>query len=200
MHKPLRLLLLLAASARGGPPALPLPGVPRVTAPAVAVATAISPALPQGLPIAINWRPPSVTLAWNASPSDGVTGYRLYYGSDKGTLSETADAGTNLILTIQLTPGPTYYFGVVAHDAGGHESPLSNEVSYKFPPAVNTLSNLYTSYFGPPGAVTFSIFSLQPSGQLAQIDETTNWSWTNDNLTASAQFWCVMGDTNDPAP
>lgn len=76
----------------------------------------------------------SVTLAWDASPSVEVTGYRIYQGGSTRTYTNSFNAGNNLQLTVtNLVQGQTYYFTATAYDAAGVESIFSNEVSYSLP-------------------------------------------------------------------
>ena len=75
----------------------------------------------------------TASLSWDASPSDGVTGYRVYVG----TASRSYDApgsgvyvgATTSYKVSGLARGQTYYFAVTAVDAAGNESLYSNEVS-----------------------------------------------------------------------
>lgn len=46
----------------------------------------------------------NVTLAWDPSPSFGVTNYRIFQWTDHGTQTNSWDAGTNLQLTIPTMP------------------------------------------------------------------------------------------------
>jgi hypothetical protein len=70
-----------------------------------------------------------VSLAWNASASPGVTGYRVYVGTQSGTYTTIYPTGNQTTFTVpSLNPG-RYYFAVKAVDAGGNESPFSNEVT-----------------------------------------------------------------------
>ncbi|HMP84587.1 MAG TPA: di-heme oxidoredictase family protein, partial [Verrucomicrobiota bacterium] len=57
----------------------------------------------------------AIGLAWNASATPGVTGYRIVYGLDSNALTNSVDAGnvTSAILS-GLTPGQTYYLAVIA--------------------------------------------------------------------------------------
>src|SRR5262249_23638689 len=64
-------------------------------------------------------RAQSVTLAWNASSSVGVTGYRIYWGGASRTYSSATNVGNVTQATVfGLTPGITNYFAVTAFDAG----------------------------------------------------------------------------------
>jgi CxxC motif-containing protein (DUF1111 family) len=57
----------------------------------------------------------AVGLAWNASVTPGVTGYRILYGLNSGALTNLVDVGnvTSAIIS-GLSPGQTYYFAVIA--------------------------------------------------------------------------------------
>ena len=74
------------------------------------------------------------TLAWTASPSPGVTGYRVHQGTVTGTYTTTKDAGlvTTTVIT-DLTPGQRYFFAATAYDAFGQQSGFSNEGTYLVP-------------------------------------------------------------------
>jgi hypothetical protein len=73
----------------------------------------------------------SVRLAWNASPSSGVTGYRVYYRTSSGTQSTSVNVGDVLAATISgLDDATTYVFWVCAYNNAGVESSRSNEVWY----------------------------------------------------------------------
>jgi hypothetical protein len=71
------------------------------------------------------------TLAWNASTSSLVTGYKLYYGTQSGNYTNSIDTGTQTQGTITgLQDSVTYYSAVTAYDAQGAESPPSNQVNF----------------------------------------------------------------------
>jgi hypothetical protein len=73
----------------------------------------------------------TATLNWEPSPTDGVSGYRIYFGAESGFYTNSIDAGDVTALAIPgLEAGVTYYFVVSAYDANGQESEFSNEVSY----------------------------------------------------------------------
>jgi hypothetical protein len=74
----------------------------------------------------------SVTLAWDSDPSsDGVTGYRVYYGDISGDYTNSVDVGNVMSATVTgLTGGVTHFFAITAYNASGLESGFSAEVSY----------------------------------------------------------------------
>lgn len=76
----------------------------------------------------------SVTLAWSASPSSGLAGYRLYSGG--ATRSYTNVVTMPLVTTATLTNfvrGSTYYFSVTCYTTNGLESDYSNEAVWTSP-------------------------------------------------------------------
>jgi hypothetical protein len=71
----------------------------------------------------------SLVLAWDASTTTGVSGYRVHYGTTPSTYPNSIDVGTQTTYTVSgLVPGVRYYFVVSAYSAGG-TSNYSNEVS-----------------------------------------------------------------------
>jgi len=69
----------------------------------------------------------SLTLAWNASTSSGVTGYVISYGLASGVYTNSVDAGNQTTFTVTgLLAETRYYFAVRAVSAGG-TSGFSNE-------------------------------------------------------------------------
>lgn len=78
-----------------------------------------------------------VKMAWNASTSKDVTGYRIHYGIARGTYIASILLGNVTSVTIPgLAEGVTYHFAVSAINAAGLESGFSNEVS--FTPGLHT--------------------------------------------------------------
>jgi hypothetical protein len=79
-------------------------------------------------------RAQSVTLAWNASPSPEVTGYRVYYGTNSRSYSVVTNAGMVLTQAVVLPHLGRWFFAATAHDALGLESEFSNEVEWEARP------------------------------------------------------------------
>jgi hypothetical protein len=76
----------------------------------------------------------TVTLAWNANPEPGITGYRLYYGNTSRTYTQTLDVGNSTVATVSgLQGGTPYFFATTAYNTLGLESTYSNEVAYTTP-------------------------------------------------------------------
>ena len=72
----------------------------------------------------------SATLQWNASTSQGVTGYKVYIGMASGQYGSGIAVGNVLTYTVTgLAKGVTYYFVATAVSSTG-ESGYSNEISW----------------------------------------------------------------------
>jgi PKD repeat protein len=76
-----------------------------------------------------------INLAWDASPSSGVSGYKIYCSQTSGSYSATAcgqtfSATQTSYKVSGLQEGATYYFVATAYNAAT-ESARSNEVSAK---------------------------------------------------------------------
>ncbi len=77
-----------------------------------------------------------VSLAWDAQTTyiDGTTiigpvGYKVYYGTEPGTLTHIVDVQTATSCSIDSLPHGTWYFAVACYDANGIEGALSQEIS-----------------------------------------------------------------------
>jgi len=93
-----------------------------------------------------------VNLSWDASPSDTVAGYKIYYSQNDdsqpfvGTGATEGDSpidvGDNLSTAISnLEDNAIYYFAVTAYDIDGNESIYSNIVSTGWQPVLTQPSN-----------------------------------------------------------
>ncbi|HEV2693621.1 MAG TPA: MBG domain-containing protein, partial [Verrucomicrobiae bacterium] len=72
----------------------------------------------------------AIGLSWTASPSPGVTGYRVVYGTDSSSLTNIVNVGnaTGAVLT-GLTSGQTYYIAVIAVSADGQSQAAGATIS-----------------------------------------------------------------------
>jgi F5/8 type C domain len=72
----------------------------------------------------------TVNLAWDAPvPSTGITGYKLYSGSQSGQYGAPINVGNVLTYSVTgVTDNRSTYFAVTATDASGNESAPSNEL------------------------------------------------------------------------
>ncbi len=70
-----------------------------------------------------------VTLEWDPSPEESVTGYLVYYGNASGKYLPPIDVGNVTTYTIKdLNVKQNWFFAVKAYDEESHSSDYSNEV------------------------------------------------------------------------
>ncbi len=77
-----------------------------------------------------------VVLTWKASPSKGVTGYKVYrLSSGVGTFAELEGLGASSLsyTDANVVAGDSYTYAVTAVDAKGDESAFSSEVKATIP-------------------------------------------------------------------
>ena len=76
----------------------------------------------------------SVKLAWDASPSEKVTGYKILYGTQSRRYTNSVDVGKEATATLNgLVGGTRYYVVVLAVDAHGNQSAPSGELEIVAP-------------------------------------------------------------------
>ena len=82
----------------------------------------------------------TVTLAWDASPSAAVAGYRVYWGTNTGSYSFVTNAGMVLTQAVVLPHGGRWFFAATAYDTNGLESDFSSEVSWESKPVAPVMA------------------------------------------------------------
>ncbi len=133
--------------------------------------------------------PPVVQLAWNASPSSGISNYFVYYGLGSGQYTSKIIAGNSTSITLTLPArGQTYYFSVTAQTGGGLESVFSDEVFFTpanppLPPALK-----------PVVVLTVQSKPIDPPDAL-WADAGMNWSLPQD---AFGQMFRLELAANNP--
>ena len=75
-----------------------------------------------------------VRLAWDASPSPDVVGYRIHFGTNAGNYSFVTNVGLVRTQTVVLPHTGRWFFAATAVDANGMESPFSNQVQWEAKP------------------------------------------------------------------
>ena len=75
-----------------------------------------------------------VTLAWDASPSAGVTGYRLYYGTNSRSYGFVTNSGLVLTQAVTLPHPGRWFFAATAYAGNGLESVFSDELEWEAKP------------------------------------------------------------------
>ena len=76
-----------------------------------------------------------LTLAWDASASSAVAGYRLYYGTNTRSYQFVTNTGLMLTQSVVLPHRGRWFFAATAYDTNGLESDFSSEVSWESKPA-----------------------------------------------------------------
>ena len=76
-----------------------------------------------------------LTLAWDASASTNVLGYRLYYGTNTRSYQFVTNTGLMLTQSVVLPHRGRWFFAATAYDTNGLESDFSSEVSWESKPA-----------------------------------------------------------------
>lgn len=72
-----------------------------------------------------------VGLAWDANKESSLAGYKIYWGTDSGSLDNVVDVGNVTEYTVvDLTDGQIYYFAATAYDTAGNESGYSDILQY----------------------------------------------------------------------
>lgn len=81
-----------------------------------------------------------VSLAWDASASPNIAGYKVYVGTSSRSYGAPIVIGPQTNYSVTGLNTGTYYFTVTAFDAGGNESDYSNEVSQVIASSVSKCS------------------------------------------------------------
>jgi hypothetical protein len=76
-----------------------------------------------------------VTLAWDASASTNVIGYRLYYGTNTRSYQFVTNSGLMLTQAVVVPHRGRWFFAATAYDTNGLESDFSSEVSWESKPS-----------------------------------------------------------------
>ena len=80
-----------------------------------------------------------VKLAWDASPSPGVVGYQIHFGTNAGNYSFVTNVGLVRTQTVVLPHTGRWCFAATAVDSNGMESPFSNQVQWEAKPVAPVL-------------------------------------------------------------
>jgi hypothetical protein len=131
----------------------------------------------------------TATLAWTPSPSAGVTGYFVYYGTSSGNYPNTvyvSGANNSSVTLYGLTTGVTYYIAATAVDSEGGMSALSPEISVTAGSVAPTSGMLSAITGLPAGQFGFTLPGA--SGAPCTIQASTDlvhWITLQTNYAAS---------------
>jgi CxxC motif-containing protein (DUF1111 family) len=105
----------------------------------------LQPAAPANLRLEPTGIRDSLTVAWDPSPSPGVLGYRLLYGTSPGNLDQSIDLGLVPFVTLPgLTPNQTYYLTVIAYSVDGN-GPIGTSTLASQPETEPAFQPLFTA-------------------------------------------------------
>jgi hypothetical protein len=77
-----------------------------------------------------------VTISWDKNPEANIAGYKMHYGTTRGSYDHSVDVGNYTSCTISgLEEGATYYFAATAYVFVNDESGFSEELAYTIPVA-----------------------------------------------------------------
>lgn len=150
----------------------------------------------------------AIGLAWNASSTPGVIGYRILYGLASNSLTNTANVGNVTTATIGgLTPGQTYYLAALAFTADS-ESPLSSTIS-ALPQQSTGLVPLFdaSTILEPPTTIdtTNALITLVADrardrhareGMFNAYDHYLTWYWEERTIAIEIVDRVAKGGTN----
>ena len=129
-------------------------------------------------------------LSWQASPSQGVVGYKVQVGQAHGDYTTSIDVGNSLSYQLQgMTYNNTYFIAVKAYSVEG-ESVSSNEIQLRADAQVPFISavGLNTEINGQPIAA-YSNITSGATIDLAQIPgKSFSFAVSVSNSTKSVRF------------
>ncbi|MFC1729109.1 fibronectin type III domain-containing protein [candidate division KSB1 bacterium] len=183
-----------------------IPGIPQNTQP---------PNRPQNFSVnASNIEAPVFRLMWNQNSESDLEGYKIFRGSDSGTVNELIDStADNFYEDLDVDIDMVYYYKILAYDKGGEESAATDaDFDVALSPAtlvspVSTSTNATPTFIWQPvsNTVQYKIF-IQTSAGAGEF-----WSALIDNTQTTIQYsgpvalesgktywWKVATITKDP--
>jgi hypothetical protein len=139
-----------------------------------------------------------VSLAWDASASPDISGYKLYRGTGSGSYDAPVEVGNQTAYTVTGLTAGTYYFAVTAVNTTGDESDFSNEVFTTITGSGDSTAPTIT-ITSPTSSLTYSTATgtLNLGGMSSDNVGVTQVAWTNSrggSGTASGTTnWTVNG-------
>lgn len=132
----------------------------------------------------------AIGLAWSASATAGVTGYRILYGTDSGNLTNSLDVGNVTSANVAgLIFGQTYYLAVVALTSGGQSLPADalitaqTDANVSIIPLFNASTPLEppTTVVTPNALITYLADRVRDrharEGNFKLYDHYLSWYW-----------------------
>ncbi|HEX3627573.1 MAG TPA: fibronectin type III domain-containing protein [Verrucomicrobiae bacterium] len=134
----------------------------------------------------------TVSLGWNPSPSAGVTGYYIYFGSSTNINNMTpvpvGPGSTNLAIG-GLVNGQTYYFTATSHDSAFDQSSPSPAIAIVAGSVAQGAAGMLSAAVGLPAGQFGFALSGAASGKYAIQASTDLVHWVSlQTNTAPFQF------------
>jgi hypothetical protein len=129
-----------------------------------------------------------VSLAWDASATPTVTGYKIYVGEAPRTYGAPIVIGNQLTYTVGGLSAGMKYFAATAFDADGNESDYSNEVSKLLTAGTLPVTIQITEIPSPGPRVTLLLVPNISTTQATivwqtDVDCSGTALWSTDQLT-----------------
>ena len=142
----------------------------------------------------------SISVAWTASLSPGITDYRMFYGDTSGTTTNTVDLGNVSSTVISgLTSGETYFVSIIAISPNGQsqasDATIQAQVSNNISGVV--WSEEFTESAIDPNTWTYDVSGAGfGNGQLEyDTAQHQNSYITNGNLVIEADRTNYLGNS-----
>ncbi len=132
----------------------------------------------------------SVHLAWDASASPNISGYKIYIGNSSGAYDRILSVGNLTSYTIPDLVEGTWYFAVTAFDTSGNESNFSNEIEKQIGSASPPPSPVPCDFNGD-SAVTRADWDLLSSQVLLVSPNTSVYDVNKDSKVNSLDLQIV---------
>lgn len=123
--------------------------------------------------------PYDVIIAWDRNPEPDVIGYRLLYGTQRGTYPNVVEAGNETSAMIPGTGPRTFYVVAIAYNTAGLESLPSEELEVIVTPPTDTENPVLS---GLPGNVV--TIPDSPEGTTAVVTWVEPTATDNSNAAS----------------
>ena len=130
----------------------------------------------------------TVNLAWDASTSANVGGYKVFYGQNTGNYTSSVDVGNATTYALSgLQEGVSYYFAMKAYDVTQNtESAFSNEVTFTVPVTSTITADFKTSQTTGDAGMTVN-YNPVTTGIVSSWQWSFPGSYTPDVTNSTAQ-------------
>jgi len=142
--------------------------------------------------------PATIDIYWNASPSENITNYWIYYGDSTGYYTNKIAVGNTTSATLAsplIVRGSVYYIAATAQDINGLESEFSNELIISVPGLPLPPGQLRNIAFNP---LTQTISGWGIDDQLYNIERTSDfyeWTYIGNTISDDIGYFFLQDPT-----